>query len=150
MLEHLAVGLTPHWCSFRGEAECQWLKLLISVKVAFEMLKEDHFLAYHWWIVEEVQVLSRTLVLLFRMILDIVKVKHIWVQNYSGLIVKKNSIRSIPHLIPDPVFAWKIYILNDEIIARLNQSVYWEIEAWSRLYFSSDLLLLFWFLYRLL
>lgn len=146
MLQHLPVRLTPHWCCFWRETECQGLKLLISIKVAFKMLKQDNFLAYRLWIVEKVEVLSRTLV--FVIILDIVKVKHIWVEYDSGLIVKKYSIRPIPHLIPDPVFAWKINILNDKIIASLYQSFYREIEAWSRLYFSSNLLLLLLFLCR--
>ena len=35
----------PRWCGFKGETESDGLELLVPVKIAFEMLKENHLLA---------------------------------------------------------------------------------------------------------
>ena len=48
------VGLRSFWSTFFREIELEWLELLVSIEIALEVLKQDNFLVYRFWIVEEV------------------------------------------------------------------------------------------------
>jgi hypothetical protein len=75
-----------------GVIHLNGLELLIAIKVALEMLKQDHLLAYLLGVGEEVQVRHEVLSVPIARSLDVVKVEAVGVKDDLGGVVEEDAV----------------------------------------------------------
>lgn len=91
--------LLSDWCIFLRERELERLKLLVTVKVALEVLEQDNFFINSLWELEKVVLADHLLVvsssLRSSLTINVVKMEEVWVGDDLSRVIEKNTIRSV-------------------------------------------------------
>jgi len=117
-------------CVVLGEGELEGLELLISVKVALEVLEQHYFLVDRLRVAEEVEVrhevcdtlccltivVQRWLVL---WALDVVKVELVGVQDDLCAVIEEHTVAAVREHIAEAILRAEVNKLNDELSAKL-------------------------------
>lgn len=121
-------------CVLLREWKLEWLKLLVTIEVALEVLKQHNLfidslrelekvvLAYHLLVVSSG--LRSTLTI------NVVEMEEVWVCDNLGRVIKENTVRAVAQLVAEAVLRREINELDHQLGLRLLGTLCCE-QLWS-------------------